>query len=329
METHVHVGLNLKDFPLVGRWQTPAPGQFDYSNDHECVTEYTYTIDLGDWQAGQELFIAAHAVVQKGDVTETAWAAGIRFSTNQGNWATYFMHTVVYTCGDPIIDIDGNVYQTVQIGEQCWMATNLKVTKYRDGTPIPQPTSTPEFYQFHTGAYAVYDHSLIEDLNSEAEVIDAYGLMYNWFAVDEDAGLCPEGWHVPSDVEWTALVNYIVEQGYPNTNVGVGGAGHALRSRRQVNSPLGEPWATNEHPRWNFPVLPHHGLDVFGFSALPGGIRTMGGFQGIGFTGRWWSSDRVSPSYAQAYYLEAHTGRIHDSPLPVRHGRSVRCLMDN
>lgn len=91
VETHVHVAHTLDGFPLVGRWRTPAPGQFDFKTDHSCEPPYEYTIALGDFDVQQDLIIAAHAKLSDGAVTETAWADGTRFAA-QGNWATYFTY---------------------------------------------------------------------------------------------------------------------------------------------------------------------------------------------------------------------------------------------
>jgi len=100
-----------------------------------------------------------------------------------------------------VTDIDGNVYETVLIGEQLWMAENLKVTHYNDGSEIPTDYSYSEWIELETGAYAVYqDDPLIAGI---------YGNLYNWYTADDDRGVCPDGWHVPSDDEWTVLTDYL------------------------------------------------------------------------------------------------------------------------
>ena len=96
-----------------------------------------------------------------------------------------------------VTDIDGNVYETVLIGEQLWMAENLKVTHYNDGSEIPTGLDNSTWNSTNEGAYAIYDDDL-----ANAEV---YGNLYNGFIIDEDSGVCPEGWHVPSDGEWKEL----------------------------------------------------------------------------------------------------------------------------
>jgi uncharacterized protein (TIGR02145 family) len=233
-----------------------------------------------------------------------------------------------------VTDIDGNEYQTVKIGDQWWMAENLKVTRYRNGDAIPTGLSNTQWESTTSGAYAVYPHGGgeteddVEGINSNEEIITAYGKLYNWYAVNDSRGLCPEGWHVPTDAEWTVLVDYVVAQGYPNEWDNPNGAGNALKSRRQVDSPLGAPWATSEHPRWNSHRR-HHGLDVSGFSGLPSGYREDTGiFYNFGYSGTWWSSTEFVGGFVwqrTIYYELSHLIR---SNGVKRDGRSVRCLRD-
>ena len=98
------------------------------------------------------------------------------------------------------IYIDGNVYETIQIGEQLWMAENLKVTHYNNEDEISYP-SNEYFGNYDDGQYGVYD-------NDPANA-DIYGNLYNWAVVDDDRGVCPEGFHVPSDAEYTVLTDYL------------------------------------------------------------------------------------------------------------------------
>jgi uncharacterized protein (TIGR02145 family) len=100
-----------------------------------------------------------------------------------------------------VTDIDGNVYRTVVIGTQNWMAENLKVTKYRNGDNITNITGSSGWSSDTSGAYGVYD--------DDASNLDSYGLLYNWYAVDNSSGICPEGWHVPTSDEYGALSTYL------------------------------------------------------------------------------------------------------------------------
>ncbi|SVD28603.1 uncharacterized protein METZ01_LOCUS381457, partial [marine metagenome] len=103
--------------------------------------------------------------------------------------------------GSTVTDIDGNVYETVEVGEQVWMKENLKVTHYRNGDEIPTGYSNDDWTNLTTGAYAVYND---DSLNA-----DIYGNLYNGYAVEDERGLCPEGWHVPTDQEYTELTDYL------------------------------------------------------------------------------------------------------------------------
>jgi uncharacterized protein (TIGR02145 family) len=227
-----------------------------------------------------------------------------------------------------VTDIDGNIYQTIKMGNQWWMAENLRVSRYRNEDDIPTGLSDTDWQNTTSGAYAIYAHGDVDGINSDEEMVNAYGKLYNWYAVVDNRSLCPTGWRVPSDGDWTALVDYLVAQGYPNQRNNPNGAGNALKSRRQVNSPLGAPWATSEHPRWDSHST-HHGLDIFGFSGLPGGCHYYDGSYGtIGTYGYWWSSTEDYAGYAwfrNLGYLFGIVGR-HDYFNPG--GFSVRCLRD-
>ncbi len=234
--------------------------------------------------------------------------------------------------GDPdgtVTDIDGNVYQTVIIGNQEWMAENLRVTKYNNGVAIPTGLNSADWSNTTDGAYTIFDHnhSGADGINSPEEMVDAYGKLYNWHAVDDPRGLCPEGWSAPSDADWTQLVNYVVAQGFPNSTV-TNSAGNALKSCRQIGSPLGGECNTSAHPRWSSHGT-HHGFDEFGFSALPGGARwSHGGFGHIGGSGYWWSSNEDSSADAWSRYMRSYLGTVYPDDDDKRVGFSVRCFRE-
>ncbi len=111
-----------------------------------------------------------------------------------------------------ITDIDGNTYNTTFIGGNEWMAENLRVTKYNNDDAIPTGLSNAYWFNTTQGAYAIYPHGSINGLDSDAEVVAAYGKLYNWHAVDDERGLCPAGWSVPGDDDWTQLVDYLMDE---------------------------------------------------------------------------------------------------------------------
>jgi uncharacterized protein (TIGR02145 family) len=193
------------------------------------------------------------------------------------------------------IEFDGYTYSVVEIGDQCWFAENLRTTTYADGSAIPEETDNTAWSGLSTGARSDFDNAAYNALN--------YGRLYNWYAVTNGSGLCPSGWHVPTDEEWTALETYLGTNGHSGTE------GTALKS------------TTGWHDTGN-------GTDDFGFSALPGGYRDSNGyFYNAGSFGRWWSS---SPSGGFAWYRYLYSSNpviYRDFSYP-RYGISVRCLRD-
>ncbi len=232
-----------------------------------------------------------------------------------------------------VTDIDGNVYKTVKIGNQEWMAENLRVTRYNNGNPVPTGLSDMEWDETEEGAWAIYPHGYIDGLNTDEEVLAAYGALYNWHALNDSRDLCPAGWRVPTDEEWTVLVDYVVAYGYPNELNNPDGTGNALKSCRQVRSPLGGECATSEHPRWDSHGT-HYGTDKFGFSALPAGYR-LGyrlnyddSFLYIGYYGFWWSSSEYSSTSAWYRYMNVYYGNVTRPNYSKTLGLSLRCVRD-
>jgi len=195
-----------------------------------------------------------------------------------------------------ITDKDGNVYTSVIIGTQEWMAENLKTTKYNDGTDIPLVTDDHEWIELTTGAYCWYN-------NDAATYKTPYGALYNWYAVNTGK-LCPTGWHIPTDEEWTELTDYL-----GGTSV----AGGKLKESGTTHWNSPNTGATNET----------------GFTALPSGYRNYGGtYDDIVNYGYWWSSQEFSTTeayYRDMSYNDISIYRGNDYKL---YGFSVRCLRD-
>ena len=196
-----------------------------------------------------------------------------------------------------ITDIDGNTYIAVQIGDQLWMVENLKVTHYNNGDEIPTGLSNSDWSNTTSGAVAVYDNN---ESNS-----DTYGRLYNWYAVDDARGICPEGWHVPTDSEFTVLTDYL------------GGTSIAGGKMKETGT---------EH--WNSPNT--GATNESGFTGLPAGDRSNNGgyYYYMGNSGYFWSSSEVSSSsawYRLLYYNSSDVYRNSDSK---QGGFSVRCAGD-
>jgi len=226
-----------------------------------------------------------------------------------------------------LIDIDGNVYRTVRIGEQLWMGENLKVSRYRNGDFIPTGLDSAAWRNTTSGAYAIYPHIKIDGLNSDEEVVNAYGLLYNWFAVVEPRGLCPAGWHVPGDDEWKQLEIYLgMSQEDADQKWGRGheeAVGNKLKSTRTSDK-------SSKHPRWDYHPS-EKGTDESGFAGLPGGARNYykSIYHNVGSGAYWWSSTEFDNDRAWMRQL-SYIFRSVDRPSERKQqGNSVRCLRDD
>ncbi|MFH1118331.1 MAG: fibrobacter succinogenes major paralogous domain-containing protein [Bacteroidota bacterium] len=194
-----------------------------------------------------------------------------------------------------LTDIDDNTYSHVSIGNQIWMAENLKVTKFNDNTAIPPVAEHDEWDNSATPAYCWYN-------NDEATYSDMYGALYNWYTI-ETGRLCPDGWHVPSHTEWDHLKDFLSANGHEETE------GATLR-------------ATNG---WLSGVM---GTDDYGFAALPGGYRGNGEFGLAGRYGYWWSSTEYSPSQGKLRIIMDLNDLFLSDYNSKNLGVSVRCLKD-
>jgi uncharacterized protein (TIGR02145 family) len=217
------------------------------------------------------------------DITNVTFSNGANFTPCSGDITS-------------VTDADGNEYPVVQIGNQCWTKENLKTTKFADGSVIPNVTSYDAWNNLSSPAWCNYENSASNDIS--------YGKLYNWFTAADPRNVCPTGWHVPTDAEWTVLTDYL------------GGgivAGGKMKSTTGWNAP--NTGATNES----------------GFSGLPGGY--LDGYDGyhfgfVGDFGSWWSSTESSTATAWARNLYYSNGLALRSNLIKQDGLSVRCLRD-
>ena len=186
--------------------------------------------------------------------------------------------------------MDGYNYNVVRIGDQCWFAENLRTTLYADGSVIPAGLTDGDWVSTTSGATAVYGES-------------SGTCQDNWYAVDDARGLCPSGWHVPTDGEWTVLEDYLLAKCYWDDA-----------------TPLKTTYG------WNGD---NNGTDDFGFSALPGGERSYynGYFYDAGSDGFWWSS---TPNNSKGWrrYIGVSSTDVGRNNVNAGNGNSVRCLKD-
>jgi uncharacterized protein (TIGR02145 family) len=202
--------------------------------------------------------------------------------------------------GSNITDVEGNSYKTVFIGTQQWMGENLKTSKYSDGTTIPNITDNTLWSSNTTGAWAYY--------NNDATNNSKYGKLYNWYAVSKTSNgnknVCPTGWHVPSDAEWTVLTDYL-----GGANV----AGGKMKEIGTIN------WVSPNTDATNASL----------FTGLPGGYRLYDGYCFIiGQEGYWWSSTVRITNIAWKRNLSGSCGCVSRSSSSKESGFSVRCLRD-
>ncbi len=219
-------------------------------------------------------------------------------------------------CGSTAADIDGNIYNTIGIGTQCWMKENLKTTKYKDNTAIPNVTDNATWAALTTGAYCWYGN-----LTSNESI---YGALYNWYAVNT-VKLCPTGWHVPSHDEWTTLERAVCTSSTCATDFPYDVTTQGWRGTDEGGK-LKEAGTTH----W---LSPNTGAtNSSGFTALPGGYRYgNGGFGGHGLNGFWWASTEGNSGSAWYRYLNFSDSGIYRDYNYLGYkiyGFSVRCLQN-
>lgn len=213
--------------------------------------------------------------------------------------------------GGGVTDIDGNFYQSVIIGKQEWMTENLKTSQYRDGTIIPNVTSNTQWTNLSSGAWAYY-------YNDESNH-NSYGKLYNWFAVINNNGLCPDGWKVPDDDDWKQLERFL---GMREAEV------YARAVNRGESQNIGGLVKSKGTEYWQSPN--RGATNESGFSGIPGGNRISGGnFNNISIHGFWWSSSEFNSSNAWYRLLNYNISGISRGSLDKRYGLSVRCLKIN
>ena len=200
------------------------------------------------------------------------------------------------TLSTSVTDIDGNIYGTVQIGNQVWMSENLKTSRYRNGELIPNVTDNMAWGGLTTDGRSWYN-------NDSTTYENPYGNLYNWYAVADNRGLCPNGWHAPTDAEWTTLTTYL------------GGESVAGGKMKSITA------------YWNSPNT--GATNGSGFSVLPGGYRDFdGSFYGIRYSAFFWSATEYDYSSAWNRYLYNYLGSVFRYNYIKSFGASVRCLRD-
>ena len=229
--------------------------------------------------------------------------------TGYGNEISFTTSDITNVMGIPcagtptVKDIDGNSYNTVQIGTQCWTKENLRVSKYRDGSIIPLDesggttgNSSAQIWSIRSmGARTVFGHNPAN--------LALLGYLYNWYAISDPKGLCPSAWHVPSDAEWTTLTTFLGGESV---------AGGKMKSISTTYWNLSNVAPTNES----------------GFSTLPGGYRVNdGSFNNINLNAFFWSATELDKNDAWHRYLN-YNDNVFVNYFNKSFGASVRCIKD-
>jgi len=198
-----------------------------------------------------------------------------------------------------ITDVDGNIYHAVAIGTQIWMVENLKTTHYRNGDLINNLANGTSWAAATSGAYCWYN-------NNFATFKADYGALYNGYVVSDPRNIAPTGWHVPTNMEWYTLINFVGGLLYAGDNLKEAGSAH-----------------------WQLPIT--FCTNSYGFTALPSGYRdeiSSSPFLWITSEGYWWTSSSFNAEASYCYHISSGTTEIVSVILPVQMGVSIRCIKD-
>jgi uncharacterized protein (TIGR02145 family) len=229
---------------------------------------------------------------------------------SNGNEIVYG-NEINFTTAANITDVDGNIYNIVQIGTQIWTKENLKTTKYNDGTSVINITDSAAWYQLYssTPGYCWYN-------NNEATYKPTHGALYNWYSVNTGK-LCPVGWHVPTNAEWTILLDFLTNNGY-----GYQGSGDDIAKSLAATGG----WSISPTP--GTPGNDLTSNNSSGFTAYPSGARFIE-FSSIDYGAHWWTSTSESVNNAYQWILYYSNPLLGSGFWTKYVGFSVRCLKDN
>lgn len=239
----------------------------------------SFTSNITGLTAGSYYYLRSYAI----SIAGTAYGNEITFYTSGASTT--------------VLDADGNIYNTLTIGNQVWMGSNLKTTKYNDNTTIPLVTDNTTWANLSTSGYCWYN-------NDATTYKGAYGALYNWYTVSTGK-LCPTGWHVPTDAEWTILTNYL------------GGLGVAAGKLKETGL---DHWASPNSDATN----------STGFTGLPGGHRYQNFsqvFESVNYGGFWWSATSYNTTSAWVkIMINAYSTLSDRNAYSKQSGSSVRCM---
>ena len=268
-------------------WSTSQNPTTASSSTNDGNGTGSFTSNLTGLISNTTYYVRAYAINSAG----TAYG-------NQQSFTTAFSGNGIVSNPGAGVTFNGYTYSSVVLGNgQEWMSENLRTTNYRNGDPIPTGLDDATWISTTSGAYAIYNNDNANDT--------IYGKLYNWYAVADSRNVCPIGWHIPADGEWTTLTEYLGGEAVAGGKMKTTGTEYWFSPNQ---------FATNES----------------GFSGLPGGTRdsTFGGFYDVGYYGYWWSSSESSPMSAWYRTLRYPDSSATRYGFGKRAGFSVRCLRD-
>jgi uncharacterized protein (TIGR02145 family) len=232
------------------------------------------------------------------------------------NGSEYYGNVVSFKTNNVVKDIDGNVYNTVTIGNQEWMVENLNTTRYQNGDLIQTTIPVTLDIKYETNPKYQWAY------NGDAQIVYQYGRLYTWYVLTDPRNVCPIGWHVPSDAEWTTLQNYLIENRYNFDNItqynGIA---------KSLATPQGWGFSNEKGAVGNDDFAEN--ANKTGFSALPCGYRDSNGlFQHFGRNGSWWTSTEESNYKAYYRYIFFNRSDLIRSTNLEFSGASIRCVKD-
>jgi uncharacterized protein (TIGR02145 family) len=271
---------------------------------------YSETTNVSVSLTGDTLMIGGNSVIVPGVSAANPQGplinGGLGSQVLVGNTTCANEYISVTGCGGQTsLTYDGRTYDLVEIGGQCWFADNLATDQYRNGDLIPTGLDNTTWQNTTSGAYAIYNNDPANDVT--------YGKLYNWYTTVDTRGLCPAGWHVPTDCEWM----------YLESSLGMSVADQETEGYRGTN----EGGALKATTNW---ISPNTGAtNSSGFTALPGGFRYYyGTYDGIGYSGLWWSSTEYNSNLAWDRVLYYNYSVVHRYNYNKQAGFSVRCVRD-
>lgn len=231
---------------------------------------------------------------------------------------TFALHNQAQT----VVDIDGNVYNTVIIGFQTWMKENLRTTRFNDGTTVPLVMDNADWTALTSSGSCTYNNT------TNTETINMYGILYNWYSVNTN-NICPVGWHVPSDSEFTEFEIFLQNNGYNYDG------SSDTDNDRTTNNKIAISLAalTNWNSATDEGSIGSNGYSAYrnktGFTALPGGYRgNDGSFIGMGYNLAYWTSSDFNANNAWFRSMDYANLGPYRSNISKVDGFSVRCLKD-